>query len=185
MKGSIVEVKGSRGKAWRVYVSAGRDGAGKRIRITRQIKGRKSDAQRQLRQIIDRVEKKTYVNSTGTRLREFLLDRWLPVARSRVRETTFYAMRNYCEQYVIPHLGGKRLGDIEPTDIQALHADLLDHGGKNGNPLTRHTVLKAHTILKDALGSAVDWELIARNPADRIKHLARRSGRSGAWSRTR
>lgn len=53
--------------------------------------------------------------------------------------------------------------------MQALHTHLLERGGKNGRPLSRHTVLKAHTILQDALGSAVDWELIARNPADRVR----------------
>ena len=34
MKGSIVAVSGSRGTTWRIYVSAGKDGAGRRIRIT-------------------------------------------------------------------------------------------------------------------------------------------------------
>ena len=127
MKGSIVEIEGSNGKAWRIFVSAGKNGAGKRIRITRRVSGKKSDARRELRQIIDQVEAKSYVFPTRTILREFLEERWLPVVKSRVRETTFETTAYYAASRRRPPQGrlgapGPRIGSIHPRCLLPRYA---------------------------------------------------------------
>ena len=68
---------------------------------------------------------------------------------------------------MIPHLGGVRLEAVDAGMLNRLYADLLDHGRLDGKPggLSRQTVRYIHTVIGRALGDAVRWGRIVRNPA--------------------
>jgi len=55
-------------------------------------------------------------------------------------------------------------------NISAAYANALESGRrKDGSGLSTRTVLHIHRILKQALAVAVQWEMIARNPAANVK----------------
>lgn len=68
-----------------------------------------------------------------------------------------------------PDLGGRRLQELKPADIQTLYSQKLATG------LSRRSVQIIHAVLHRALKQAVEWGLLAQNPADRVK--APRPGR--------
>lgn len=74
------------------------------------------------------------------------------------------------ENYIVPNIGHMRLQQVRPMTLTKLYADLLDHGGKDGQPLSRRTVNYVHATLRKALNDAVQVEgLLPSNPALRAK----------------
>ena len=79
-------------------------------------------------------------------------------------------MRNeQCRCHIVPTLGGHKLPELKPLQIQALYSKALESGradGKGG--LAPQTVVHIHRVLRSALKQAVKWQLLARNPADAV-----------------
>jgi integrase len=63
-------------------------------------------------------------------------------------------------KHLIPALGDRRLGDLQPPDLQRLYSDMLKSGA---HP---RTVEQVHQVLHIALAHAVKWGLVGRNVAD-------------------
>ncbi len=90
------------------------------------------------------------------------LQAWLEeAARPSVRPRTLesYALN---VRRITKYLGRIKLSDLKPTDVQSLYAKLLKDG------LSRRTVEQCHTVVHNALGQALKWGLIPRNPADAV-----------------
>ena len=72
--------------------------------------------------------------------------------------------------HVLPTLGGRNLRDLGPGQLNALYAELLSSGRRNGaGGLSAKTVRYIHTILHKALSDACDAGLVATNVAERAK----------------
>lgn len=93
-----------------------------------------------------------------------LIDEWLESVRPRVTERTADGYQGLLDRYVRPVLGSKRLTQIETRDIQKLYASM-----QTQQSLSPTVVRHAHAALRQALEQAVEWKLIARNPADSLK----------------
>lgn len=79
-------------------------------------------------------------------------------------ETTVYGYRNMIENYLAPRLGKIQLQALTPQKIQRYYTDLLTK-----TTLSSNTVRKHHDLLRTALDVAVRQQMIATNPADRVK----------------
>lgn len=87
------------------------------------------------------------------------LSRWLRDSqRGSVRESTFDRDSYLIRVHVQPNLGRIKLVKLTPLEVQGLYRDRLDIG------LSSSTVNKIHTVLHKALGQAVRWNLLPRNP---------------------
>ncbi|WP_245256935.1 site-specific integrase [Nitrobacter sp. Nb-311A] len=70
---------------------------------------------------------------------------------------------------IIPLLGGVTLNKLRPAQIAEAYATALASGRRDGKGgLSPRTVHHMHRILKQALGQAVKWELLNRNPCDAV-----------------
>ncbi|MBI4306006.1 MAG: site-specific integrase [Chloroflexi bacterium] len=163
MKGSVVEVEGSRGSRWELFVSAGKDAAGQRIRMHKRFSGTKGQADRALRDLIHEIEAGTYVKPTATTLAQFLEGKWFQVKAGTVRPQTLATDRDYARWYIVPRVGGVSLPKLSAEVVQNLYSELQAHGGRGGRPLAPGTVLKVHNILNGAMEQAVRFGLVARN----------------------
>jgi integrase len=113
-----------------------------------------------------------YVNPSRLTLRRFLEDRWLPAVEQELRPSTYLSYERNLRKHVLPALGDVALQDLDPGLITALYRRLGNDGRKDhrtGSPLSPRTVRYIHTTLRSALQTAYEWDLIARNPADRAK----------------
>jgi integrase len=90
------------------------------------------------------------------------LDDWLATARGSIRPSTYvsYEMNVRRAKRYLSHV---ELDALRPADIQQWYLRLLNEG------ISSQTVAQAKRVLHIALGDAVRWELIDRNPIDASK----------------
>jgi integrase len=148
---------------WHVKIFLGRDPrTGKRKYHNKMIRGTKRDAQAYLTATLREKDLGRLIEPATITLDEFL-DQWLEAAaRPRVRERTLDDYRDTLARYVRPALGGRKLSNISPLDIQLLYTELRERG------LTR-TVRYVHAILSSALKHAVRMRLLLNNPASVVE----------------
>jgi integrase len=89
------------------------------------------------------------------------LDRWLSASvRPSVKYKTYTGYESLCRTAIVPRIGAKKLTKLSPLDLQGLYSELSTSG------LSPRTVHHVHRVLHRALGQALRWHLIARNPCD-------------------
>lgn len=98
----------------------------------------------------------------------FLTDVWLP-SKGDLTHPTRNRYRWMIDRYINPRIGQQRLDRLRPADLDATYTDLSVRGGKNGQALSRKTVLEVHRVLANALDLAIDRELLDTNPAHRAR----------------
>jgi hypothetical protein len=90
------------------------------------------------------------------------LERWIidvvkPKTRPKTSEQYEYAFR----KHLVPDLGEFALGKLTAQDVQSFLKKKTDAG------LSAKTIKHLRDVLRNALNLAVDWDLIARNPASK------------------
>ena len=132
------------------------------------VRGTKKDAERELRRIEFQVQEGTRIEPTKLTVGEYF-DQWLQHAESAVSRKTYQEYQSIVFHHVIPSLGGNRLAQLSPLDVQTYYQELLKSGrldGKGG--LSAQTIRHHHTLLHRALQQAVGWRLLANNPVDAV-----------------
>lgn len=92
---------------------------------------------------------------------EAFLRMWLDDVRGRVRPRTFMGYESLLRLHAIPWIGEIPLAELGALELQRLYATLL----APGRGLAAGTILNLHLVLTNALGQAMRWGLIERNPA--------------------
>src|SRR5262249_9169980 len=90
------------------------------------------------------------------------------------------------ENFLVPALGNLPLVKLAPSHIQAAYNGWATGGRRDGkkgglSPLTRRYI---HSILRTALGRAVEQQLLARNPTDAFKKRLPKVERKGMTTLT-
>jgi len=115
--------RGERTWLARVYLGADSQ-TGKRRYLNKTIPGTKNDAQKWLNDALLRKDMDELVEASTMLMSEFM-ERWLETSvRLRVREASYGTYKGIVNYYINPALGGKRLADIRPVDIQTLYVKL-------------------------------------------------------------
>jgi integrase len=167
MKGSVRKPR-TAGGTWSYRLDLGIDTAGRREQ--KQVGGfrTKKAAQAALNEALAGLQRGTYVAPSRQTVAGFL-EAWIDGARSELAITAWTNYREIIRRYVVPYVGAKRLVDLSPLDVKAMHAALLDHGRKDGTALAAASVQLAHRVLHRALADAVRWNLIPTNPASNVR----------------
>ena len=145
---------------WEVRASVGTDPVtGKTIR--KSFYGKTADeAARKLREAVAAVDAGTYLEPQRMRLTEWL-GVWLDEYCNGVKASTKHTYSETVRLHIIPALGGIRLCDLQPHDVQRFLNE-LQRGDK---PLAAKTVKNVHGVLCKALSEAVRVKYIKDNPA--------------------
>jgi hypothetical protein len=161
MKGSVRKHR-TAGGTWSYRLDLGIDADGRREQ--KQVGGfrTKKAAQAALNEALAGLQRGTYVAPSRQTVAGFL-ELWIDGARSELAITAWTNYGEIIRRYVVPYIGAKRLVDLSPLDVKAMHAALLDHGRRDGTALAVASVQLAHRVLHRAL--AVRWNLIPTNPA--------------------
>jgi integrase len=119
------------------------------------------EAEVALRKSISAVDAGSYTRPTSLTVRDFVEGTWLPgLERGDLRGSTVAMYRLSANRYVLPHLGGQRLRDVTPVRLKTWLDDLKAAGV--GDRTVQIAGITCHKIFK----SALDLELLSRNPAD-------------------
>jgi len=91
------------------------------------------------------------------------LERWLVASvQPSVKSKTYEGYESIVRVRVVPRIGRKQLAKLTPLDLQQLYANLQAAG------LSKRSVHHTHRVLHRALRQAVSWDLIPRNPCERV-----------------
>jgi len=148
-----------RGSKWCIVVDLGKDPVtGKRKQKWYSGYKTKKEAEKDLADIITRIEKGQVADAKNMVLKEYL-EMWLEdYAYHNVAPTTYEsyvdAVRN-----VVSRLGNIKLSKLRPHHIQGFCSHLL----KNSE-LSTTTIRYYYSVLNIALNTAIKWQLVPTNP---------------------
>lgn len=160
-RGQIIK----RGSSYLLRVYLGQED-GKKQYLNRTVKGTISQARQELTRMLREVDTCTYVQPSNQTLADYMSE-WLETKRGTVAESTFSDYSRLNNSYIVPALGKKKLSQISPMDVQLFYSGL---------DLSPRSVRYVHSVLRQALGQAVKWNLLVRNPAEHAE-LPKRSHR--------
>lgn len=160
-----------RGKKWQVVLDLGYDDKGKRIRKYVQPKCESERlAKKLLIMKLAEIERGEYIDPDAGKVTVAThMKQWLDL-QTHIKETTKENYEIIINSRIVPFLGSYELGKLTPLHVEQFKKHLLKKGradGKGG--LSARSVEYTLTILNSALESAVDWDLILKNPARKVK----------------
>jgi integrase len=158
---------------WMFVVDIAPEGAPRR-QVRRRGFKRKTDALEALNTLLKELRDGTYVpknvrDADGklhvVTVGEFV-DEWLPAIRTTVEASTWDSYDRMLRNHGMPKLGAIPLQSLEPSHLNALYAELLVSGRRDGHGgLSARTIRYLHTIVHRMLRDATRWGRAARNVA--------------------
>ena len=162
-----------RGKRWEARIVIGHAEDGKPI--FHHISGKtQKEALAKLRQALDDYHDVELSEDSRITLKEWL-ERWMEEYMSvSIRESTLKGCKTYIKNYIVPHLGDRRIDKLTTHDIQQFYIMLREEGRLKedevkGFQLAAATVRRIHGVLRQAMQAATDLRMIPRNPIDGVK----------------
>ena len=105
-------------------------------------------------------------------LSEFI-DRWKSErATQELQASTMEKYQAVIDSFILPHLGHLKLTEIKPHTVNAFFVSLTKDGSRHdGKPggYSKGTINKVSNVLSSILRTAVEWEVIDRNPCDNVR----------------
>lgn len=134
---------------------------GKRRTATTTVKGKRKDAERELRQRLNAVEDGDHVAPDKVTLSAWA-EHWISIGcpgqrRRKVGQLSQERYAQLLRLYVLPAIGGLKLQRLRSTDIERLYAGLEKR-------LAQRTLHLLHCTLGACLGTAVRSRKLARSP---------------------
>ena len=88
------------------------------------------------------------------------VNQWFDECCKDVKPRTLVSYRSIIDNHIMPDIGGIRLQELQPHQVQTFINRLRDVSPK--------TIKNIHGVLHEALQKAYEWSYINRNPADGI-----------------
>lgn len=157
-----------RGK-WRVFVDAGKDPVtGKRRRVTRIVKGTKADARKVRDRIRGELESGIKADSDKVTFREFTTQ-WLESRRAagEVKPRTL-GQDEARIKFLNEIIGDVPLKRLDARAIESLYQEIRKRRLAQGYRCGNTNLHSYHVLVKSIMKKAVNYDLIARNPCDRV-----------------
>lgn len=153
---------------WAIILDLRDPETGKRKRKWHSFTGTKREAQKECARLITAMQGGDYLEPGKETLAQYL-DRWLAHIKSQISPRSHERYTELARKNVVPLLGSALLTKLRPEQISAAYAKALASGRRDGTGgLAPRTVHHMHRILRQALGQAVKWQILARNPADAV-----------------
>jgi integrase len=154
---------------WAIILDQRDPATGGRRRKWHSFKGTKREAQVECSRLITAITGGTYQEANKVTLAAFLA-RWLDHIKSQISPKSLERYTGLVNQNIIPALGAVQLTKLKPVQISDAYAKALAGGRRDDKAggLSPRTVGHIHRVLKQALGQAVRWEMLTRNPAHAV-----------------
>jgi integrase len=156
MQGSIQKRAGKRGVTWKVVIDLDRDPITGKRRQKRLTAPSKSAAEELLTKTLHDLRSGTYVEESALTLSQYLTQ-WASAIAPTVKPSTILRYRGVITSRLTPALGGVKIAKLTALQIQTYYAAAL----KDCSPAY---VRLQHAVLNRALGEAVKWQMLAKNP---------------------
>jgi len=168
-----------RGDSYKITVSNGYDTSGKQIRETTTFTPDSNMTEKQNKKALEhfayefeeKVRNGSYLSGEKINLKDFS-EKWLKeYATQQLEKTTVTFYKQSLDQKILPALGHIKLAKLQPMHLQSFYNNLLEDGirmdGKKGG-YSPATIKKYHAIISSILSTAIQWQVIDKNPCDRV-----------------
>jgi integrase len=132
-------------------------------------------AQKLLRDKLQELDKLGVIVDTRLTVEAFLRD-WLDVKQGNIAISTYASYDTHIRTHILPGLGPILLKDLTVVRVQKYFSDLIKSGK------SPRQVQYIRSILRQALGQAVKWDMIPRNPAIDVDIPAYRTPEKRIWT---
>lgn len=173
---SIRERNGS----YQITVSCGRDIYGKKLVETITYtpdpcltpKKRKKAVEEFARKFEADIQNGVALDGRKITLKEFV-DRWLEeYASQKLQPGTVEKYKAELDKKILPVIGHLKLTELRPAALNSLFVGMTKDGarkdGKAGG-YSRGTIKKTQDVLSGVLRTATDWEILEKNPMDKVR----------------
>jgi integrase len=175
VKGTIIEHTPKRGrKTFGFSLFLGRDETGKQLRQVKRGFRREKDAEEALRKAIEERERTPAAERAMPTFAEFAA-RWFAEGNPREWSPKTLERAKQLADYGIRLFGDAPLDQLTVEQLATAINRLLDRGGQatkqhpHGRPLAPKTVRHIAFTIQGCLQQAVDWDIIARNPMQKVR----------------
>ncbi len=105
-------------------------------------------------------------------LKEFA-DRWIEeYAKVNLQPGTLTKYTEELRDKILPAMGHMKLSSLKPHILNAFFVGMTKDGvrkdGKSGG-YSKGSIIKTRNVLSSVLRTAVQWEIIERNPCDKVR----------------
>jgi len=121
----------------------------------------KREAEAALAEAISAMRSGSWTDPSSITVAEYL-DEWLQDRAVDLKEATVHGYKSSVKR-IVPHIGRVKLQDLSPTHVRRLMTALHNEGK------APKTIENTHSVLRAALGRALNDGLISRNPLAGIK----------------
>ncbi len=128
-----------RGSTWTYYLYV-TEGDGTRRQVSKGGFATRKEAETARAEALTAMASGSWVKPDRLTVAEFLTDEWLPTQLPpTLEESTYVSYARNIRLHVVPYIGGIRLQELTPMDLNALYRKLLDSGRRPpGTPARQH-----------------------------------------------
>ncbi len=138
--------------------------SGRRRQLKRAFRT-KRDAQAELTRFLAAHQSGGFVTPSRTTLAEFVPP-WLDALANQGRkQSTLKGYRSVLTNHALPRLGSTPLQELRAADLDAMYAELLRSGRRDGGGLSMSSVHHLHAVLNKLLNDAERTGVVTRNVA--------------------
>jgi integrase len=173
MAGSVMK-DNKTGKYYYV-LELGKDSNGKRIQKKKRGFKTKKDAKAALAEAETQLNNGTYISPSNMTYGEYL-EVWFKSKKNNINIQTEKVYDFYLSKFILPGLGKVKLNDLKFMQIQSYINELGE------DDLSSETIRKIHSIVHSSLETAIDMELLVKNPSNKIILPKRESLELKVWN---
>lgn len=153
-----------RGKSWSIVIELPRDPkTGKRRQKWATVKGTKKEAEARLAQLLVELGQGCKLFDAQNLTVAQYLEKWLEGIKPTTRPNTFASCQRAAKKY------SELLGDIPLAKLTGLHIQQAVNSESAKGDLAPSTIKLHLTKFRVALNQAVDWDILPKTPARRIR----------------
>ena len=177
---SIKKIEGKNGVSYKITVSCGYDVKGKKIIETATFKPdagltpkkMEKAAQDFAHEFESRVKSGAAMDGRKVTLQVFA-DRWIEeYAKPKLQPGTVRKYREELDDKILPAIGHYKLSEIKPHTVNAFFLSLTKDGARKDGKAgcySKGSITKTRNVLSSILRTATEWEIIDRNPCDKVR----------------
>ncbi len=159
-----MSVRKSSKHSWSYRIDVGKDPVtGTRRQVYKSGFPTKKAAELAKAEFLTKVKKEGFFTPTNELMKSFL-HKWLyTVYKHEVQATTFERAESTVKNHILPAFSQYPINDIKTYDVQQFISNKTKEG------LSPATVKVIKNTLSKAFQTALDWDLIMKNPTERVK----------------
>lgn len=165
---TVKSVPGKKG-VWEIRYDSEDPATGERKQHKRRFKGTKPQADKYAIEIQNQVNQGEYIDMGQISVRDFLKKWVVEYCQGNLSYKGLETYNGFINNYILPNLGGIKLANLKPGQIQDYYTKMATSKAEDGTGLSNTTILHHHRMLKEALKHAQEWGYIRNNPADRVQ----------------